>query len=90
MLTLPAKRSAETLDYTFNWTDPLNGDTIVTSVFSFINAQAATITLQTNTTKKATVWIAGGTTGSNVRINNIITTTAGRTFEADASLVITS
>jgi hypothetical protein len=87
--TLPSKRMSETLDYTFNWTDALNGDTIASSVFSFLDAQGATITTQTSTTKKSTVWIAGGIAGATVRVKNVITSVAGRVFESDASLQIT-
>lgn len=81
----------EVLDYGWDWTDWLAGDTISTSIWT----SPAGITVgnggngapvPSNTTTTTKVWLLGGTAGLNYTLTNRITTAAGRT--GDRSLVI--
>lgn len=65
-----------TLDFAVDWTDWLNGDTIVSSVW--IAASGITIVRSTNTTQVATVWLSGGSNSADYIVTNRITTAAGR------------
>jgi hypothetical protein len=65
------------LDYTIDWSDWLpSGDTILSSSWSV--PAGLTEDSSSNTSTTATVWISGGTAGTNYRITNHITTTEGR------------
>lgn len=72
------------LDYTVDWSDWLNGDTLATS--TFVVASGLTKESETNNTTTATVWLSGGTNGDSYIITNRITTATGRT--EDRSFVI--
>lgn len=73
------------LDYTVNWASWLeSGDTISDSdwtVESGITEDSAT-----KTTTTATIWLSGGTAGTQYTITNHITTAAGR--EDDRSIFV--
>lgn len=74
----------EKLDYTIDWSDFLDLDTITVSLWL-----VPTDLTQTNSTfsgNTATVWIEGGTAGSVHRVTNRITTAAGRI--ADRSIFL--
>jgi hypothetical protein len=73
------------LDYTIDWTDWLDGDTIASS--SWTPDAGLTATAPSHTTTAATTWLSGGTVGATYRVTNRITTAAGRTD--DRSLYIT-
>jgi hypothetical protein len=64
------------LDYTVDWTDWLDTDTIATS--SFVATAGLTISSSSNTTKKAVVWLSGGQAGTVYTVTNHITTAGGR------------
>lgn len=65
------------LDYGFDWTSWLDGDTISTSAWS---ADAGiTVDSDSNNTTSTTVWLSGGTAGTTYEVTNQITTAAGRT-----------
>ena len=70
----------EVLDFTFNWSDVLDGDEIVTSSWTRDSGDA-TIASQTNTVSTATVWLSGGTDTTDTLVRNRITTNGGRTYE---------
>ena len=67
------------LDYEFDWTRWLGDDTISSVVITvptgIVKDQSS------NTTKKVTVWLSGGTAGSMYLIACRITTAEGRTDE---------
>ena len=66
------------LDYTSSWASWLDtGETISTSTFTV--ATGITIDSQSNGTTSGTVWLSGGTAGTNYSIRHRITTSAGRT-----------
>jgi hypothetical protein len=68
------------LDYQLDWSDWLpDGDTIATSVWSV--PVGLTEDSDTNTTTTATVWLSGGTAGTEYQVANTITTADGRTDE---------
>lgn len=65
------------LDYEVDWTAWLpDGDTITASLW--IVPTGVTKTDEANTTATATVWLSGGTVGTNYDVTNRITTAAGR------------
>jgi len=68
---------SDNLDYTFDWTDWLAGDTIATS--SWTAAAGLTEGVNANTTTTATVWLSGGTAGVSYVVTNTVTTAGGRT-----------
>lgn len=82
----------EILDYGFYWDKApynwLDGDTIVTSVWSV--PTGLTLVSQSNTTNVTTVFISGGTDGQEYIIANKITTTAGRTAERSIRIKVVS
>lgn len=69
------------LDYRLDWDAAgdswLAGDTIATSAWTL--DPGISQTSATNTTTTATVWLSGGTAGSEYRVTNRITTAGGRT-----------
>jgi hypothetical protein len=72
------------LDYRFDWSDWLDGDTIVTAAATVTTG--ATLASQSNTTTAHTVWISGGTAGTRYTVTSRITTAAGRTD--DRSIIL--
>jgi len=74
------------LDYSIDWTKWLDevGDTIETS--TWIVPTGLTKVTETNTTKLATVWLSGGTVGTNYTVTNRITTAAGRTDDRSITI----
>lgn len=64
------------LDYTINWSDWLDGDTISTS--TWLAETGITVDSDTNTTTTTTVWLSGGTLGNAYDVTNRIVTAAGR------------
>ncbi len=73
------------LDYTFDWSAWLGADTIASS--SMIVDTGITNSSDSNDTDSATIWLSGGTAGTEYKITNRITTAAGRT--ADRTILIT-
>jgi len=65
------------LDYVVDWGTWLAGDTIVTSIWTA--ETGITVVSDTKTATTATVWLSGGTAGSDYNVVNRITTTMGRT-----------
>jgi len=74
------------LDYTIDWTKWLDevGDSIATS--TWIVPTGLTKVTETNTTKLATVWLSGGTAGTNYTVTNRIMTVAGRTDDRSITI----
>jgi len=64
------------LDYTINWADWLDVDTI--SASSWASSTGITIDTDTNTTTTATVWLSGGRISESHTVTNSIITAAGR------------
>ena len=77
------KYKDEVLDYVMDYTKYLSNsgsDTISTSSWTE-DSGGITIDSDTNTTKKATVWLSGGTDGNTYVVENTIVTAAGRTVK---------
>lgn len=78
------------LDYTRDWTDFLDGDTLATS--TWLVPAGLTIgtgdKAPTHDTTSATVWLSGGTPGRSYVVINRITTAAGRTDDRSIQLII--
>ena len=72
------------LDYTENWATWLGTDEIDTS--SWTVPAGITNAADSATTTTTTIWLSGGTAGTNYEVVNSITTTAGR--ETDRTLYI--
>lgn len=71
------KDPSAVLDYTIDWSDWLDTDTISTS--SWTVPSGITQSAETETTTTATVWLSGGTADNVYEVTNTITTAAGRT-----------
>jgi len=65
------------LDYTWDWEDWLDSDTISSS--SVIVESGLTADSDSNTTTTATVWLSGGTLGEDYKVTNRIVTAGSRT-----------
>lgn len=66
------------LDYTINWADWLDSDTIASSSWA-VTPAGLTIASDTETTTTTTVWLSGGTQGVAYTASNTIVTAGGRT-----------
>ncbi|MBA4182324.1 MAG: hypothetical protein C0506_17210 [Anaerolinea sp.] len=63
-------------DYGFDWSAWLDTDTITTSTWTL--PDGITSYAESNTTTGATIWLSGGTSGTDYLVTNQITTTGGR------------
>lgn len=80
------KHPSEKLDYVFNWSTALNGDTI--SSVAWTADPGITLSGQTNTTTSATVFVAGGTDGTTYELECAVTTAGGRILVAEAYIKV--
>lgn len=64
-------------DYTIDWTEWLNGDTVSASTWSV--PSGLTKGSSSLTTLMTTVWLSGGVAGKTYRVTNTIVTAGGRT-----------
>ena len=71
------KAATEVLDYQEDWSDWLGSDTISSSAWAV--ATGATADSDSNTTTTATVFVSGGTLGTNYVCTNTIGTAGART-----------
>jgi hypothetical protein len=75
----PPKDPDEVVDYRLDWSERLDGDTILTSTWTV--PAGITAPTQSNTTTTATLWLSGGTVGTLYTVLNRITTAGGRTMD---------
>lgn len=85
-LRWPAKDPDAVLDYSVDWTDWLDGDTISTSAWTV--PSGITQTSASTTTLITTIWLSGGSGGRTYEIKNRIVTAAGRTEERTIRLPV--
>lgn len=74
------------LDYQIDWSAWLVDDTIATSTWTV--PTGITNTTSSNTTTTATIWLSGGTVGSQYKVVNTIVTAGGRTEERTLKIVV--
>jgi len=72
------------LDYSVDWSDWLDGDTITAS--QWIVPVGLTLDSSTNSTTATTVWLSGGAVRFRYSVTNRITTASGRVD--DRSIVV--
>jgi hypothetical protein len=88
--TFDPKDPDEKSDYQFDWASKFlaTGETISATTWTLTSG----ITKQsdTKTTGTTTIWLTGGTDGSDYDIANKITTSAGRIFERTATIPVRS
>lgn len=78
----------EVLDYGFDWTGWLEGDTVTSSAWVVpAGLTRGNITFDNTST---TVWLSGGTAGARYTVINRIGTAAGRTVERSLEIVISA
>lgn len=65
------------LDYYFDWSTWLNGDTIATS--TWIVPAGLTMASESETSTRTTIWLSAGIFPERYKVVNRITTAAGRT-----------
>jgi hypothetical protein len=85
-LSLPPKDPDEVLDYTVDWSQRLDGDTISTSAFTFETQAGLVKNTDSKTTTTTTVWLSAGTIDLTGVILNRIVTTGGRTMDQSLKL----
>lgn len=75
------------LDYVADWSAWLEaGETIVTS--SWIVPTGIVMGPDTHDGTTATIWLSGGTNGTDYRITNRVVTTAGRTDDRSITIKV--
>lgn len=74
----------EVLDFVIDWTDRLGSDTIATSAWTV--PSGITEDSDSETTTKTTIWLSGGTAGTEYTLQNRITTADGRTHDQSVIL----
>jgi len=85
-----------TLDYTLDWATTwlVSGDALDTSTWSVSDGSrgdtSLSITTDSQTTGKATVWLAGGVHGESYLATNSIVTTAGRIADRSIAIIVRS
>lgn len=79
MLRAPPKDPSDERFYGLDWQDELVSDTIETSSWVVSPTGSMVIFDSSATTTTAIVWVAGGIAGTQYRLTNTITTTAGQT-----------
>jgi hypothetical protein len=77
MIIWPNKDPDDVLDYEFDWTSKLYGDTIHSS--TWIVPAPLTKNSDSHTDGKVTIWLSGGTEGATYKLKNLVTT-RGRTM----------
>lgn len=85
-LAWPPKDPDETLDYSIEWADRLEDDSIDECVWTLPAGLSSTNETRVDTL--TTIYIAGGILGESYIINCRITTAAGRVMEESAKLKI--
>ena len=74
------KDPGEVKDYAIDWTAHLaDGETITTS--TWVVATGLTKDSDSATTTVATIWLSGGSEGTEYRVTNHVVTDQGREFE---------
>lgn len=81
----PTKDPNAVLDYSIDWSDWLDTDTISTSTWTV--PTGLTKGTDTTSTTVTTVWLSGGTAGTTYEILNRITTAGGRTQDKTVKLI---
>lgn len=74
------------LDYQVDWSAWLGTDTITASTWTLDTG--ITKTLDTHTTTAATIWLSGGTDGTNYSVSNRIVTAGGRTNDRTLTILV--
>lgn len=74
-VSLP-KHPGATLDYCIDWSTWLGDDVLTSSTWT--SAEGVVVESSTNDSKKATVWLSGGTANTKYLVTNTIATAAGR------------
>lgn len=85
-LAWPNKDPDEVLDYVLDWSDRLDGDTILSSTWEV--PTGITKDSDSATGDKATIWLSGGALGDNYTLVNRVTTAAGRTMDQSVKLKV--
>lgn len=80
------KDPSAVLDYSIDWSDWLEGDTISTSTWTVPSGLSNTSESKTNT--KTTVWLSGGAVAQFYTVTNRVVTAGGRTDERSIVIVI--
>ncbi len=90
MSTIPnfTKDPDAVMDYRLDWSAFLVTDTISTSTWTV--PTGITKQSDTNTTTAVTIWLTGGTAGTNYELTNRITTAAGRTQDVTITIMVRS
>ena len=84
----PTKDPDDVLDYAFDWSKWLDGDTIGASSFDLVVPAGLVIDSQSNTASVSTVWLSGGIDGQQGQVRCRIVTAGGRTRDATATINI--
>jgi hypothetical protein len=86
--TFDPKDPQEKLDYQFDWASKFlaSGETISATTWTLTSG--ITKDSDTKTTGTTTIWLTGGTDGSDYDITNKITSSAGRIFERTATIPV--
>ena len=79
MITMPPKDPGETLDYTLDWSQALEGDSILASIWS-VDSGGVAVESSSVAGSMTTVYLSGGTTNVPAVVKNTVTAATGRVF----------
>jgi RNA-binding protein YlmH len=77
LTTLEPKDPHDVIDYSIDWSNWLQGDDTVL-LSEWLVPDGITMDLELSDTTSATIWLSGGTTGTEYQLTNRITTAQGR------------
>lgn len=78
-MTVLLQNPAETLNYSYNWSERLGGATIVSSSWSITPSAGVTLNNESHTTVTSTVFVSGLTRGQVYHLINQIIPSTGTT-----------
>lgn len=85
-MNLESKDPNDIKDYVLSWATYLGADTILTS--TWIMPAGITKDSDSYTTQATTIWLSGGTAGTNYLLTNRVTTAAGRTLDQTIKITV--
>jgi hypothetical protein len=86
-MTIFAKDPNAVLDYQFNWAGWLTGSETIAS-HTIVAETGITVASSSGTTTAVTVWLSGGTVKNNYNVTCRIVTSAGRTDDRTAVIIV--
>jgi hypothetical protein len=86
-LTWPAvKDPDEVKDYSLDWSELLDGDTIASSTWTVMAGAGLIVDESSYTDTVTTIWLSAGAVGTDYKLSNLVVTAGGRTYDQTVKL----